>query len=794
MKFPLLIFLVLGFHIIVSQNKIEKHIDCDCFIQGKVLDEITKMPIVGAVVLIKELNKGIETDKNGFYKIDNICEGKYTVSSRIIGYTPKDYLINLRHGAEQNFRLAESEIHLANVDIKAQKIENLTQSKFILSDQNLDQTRGHSLGEALKQISGVTTLQTGSSIVKPVIHGMHSNRVLIMNNDLRQEGQQWGNEHAPEVDPFVAKKITIIKGAAGVRYGADAIAGIISLDPEPLPDTNKIAGEWNNIYFSNGRQIVSSGIIEGGQKLINKNKPASFGFRAQGTFKKGGDISTPDYNLANTGVNEVNYSLAINYKRQRFVTELYFSQFNTKIGVFAGSHIGNTADLEATINRGKPLDIYTPNQFNYLIDRPYQNVKHSLLKWKNVFNTQKGKISTTFGKQFDNRVEIDVLRGSKNLSQTFWLDTYNFESLWEHQPINSLFTGSVGINGIFQQNLTTGVLRKPVSSTVLIPNFSNLNYGIFVIERIVKEKWELEAGTRFDLRDLTVYRIPRGSQNSIVNQWNNRNFTGTIGFNYRPNTKLNFAANLSSAVRAPQVNELYSDGVHHGAASFELGDENLRQEKALNTSFTVNYIAKKYQGELQVYNNTINDFIFLAPTGRLALTIRGAFPAFRYSQTKALFQGFDFTNNFSLGKGLSFISKLSFLQASDKSNNQPLFQIPANRIDNSLKFEKASFFIALSNLYVAKQNRVPTKIIFEGESENEIAFSKYGGDFTAPPPAYNIWNFSIGNTFKIHRNILAISLTASNLTNNEYRDYLNRFRYFTDEMGRNIAIRTKLNF
>jgi iron complex outermembrane recepter protein len=162
MRLLLLFFFLLLFQITFSQIKSEKHLDCDCFIQGKVLDEITKMPIVGAVVLIKELNRGIETDRFGFYKITNICEGNYTVSSRIIGYAPKDYQINLTHGAEQNFRLAESEIHLANIDIKAQKIENLTQAKYILADQNLDQTRGQSLGEALKQISGITTLQTGS--------------------------------------------------------------------------------------------------------------------------------------------------------------------------------------------------------------------------------------------------------------------------------------------------------------------------------------------------------------------------------------------------------------------------------------------------------------------------------------------------------------------------------------------------------------------------------------------------------------------------------------------------------
>ncbi len=191
--------------------------DCDCFIQGIVQDDITKQPIVGAVVFIKELNKGVSTDAKGFYRISNICQGKYTVIGRIVGYEEKKYTISLEHGAEQNIKLSETELHLANIDIKAQKIENLTQNKTSLENAALDQTRGQSLGEALKQISGVTTLQTGSSIAKPVIHGMHSNRVLIMNNGVRQEGQQWGSEHAPEIDPFVAKKITVLKGAAGVR-------------------------------------------------------------------------------------------------------------------------------------------------------------------------------------------------------------------------------------------------------------------------------------------------------------------------------------------------------------------------------------------------------------------------------------------------------------------------------------------------------------------------------------------------------------------------------------------------
>ncbi len=186
---------------------------------------------------------------------------------------------------------------------------------------------------------------------------------------------------------------------------------------------------------------------------------------------------------------------------------------------------------------------------------------------------------------------------------------------------------------------------------------------------------------------MNVYRIPRGGQNVVNNTQNNQNFTGTLGANYRPNARWNFMANASSAWRAATVNELYSDGVHHGAASFERGDENLVPESALNLSFTANYVSKNFQAEFHLYNNYINNFIFLSPTGRPALTIRGAFPEFIYTQTDSRFQGFDFTGIVQIIKNLSLNSKISYLKAQDLSNNQPLIQIPANRWENTLRYE-----------------------------------------------------------------------------------------------------------
>ena len=796
-KGALILFHFISF-ISFSQTKEESptgNAHCDCFIQGVVRDNANKQPIVGAVVLIKEQNKGTTTDINGRYRIANLCQGTYTVIGRIVGYQEKTYTIKLEHGAEQEIKLSEGELHLANVDIKAEKIDNLTQTKNVLENAALDQTRGQSLGEALKQISGVTTLQTGSSIAKPVIHGMHSNRVLIMNNGVRQEGQQWGSEHAPEIDPFVAKKITVLKGAAGVRYGSDAIAGVIMVEPESLPDSTKIGGELNTVYFTNGNQIVTSGILEGGLRPKNSSVPQSFGVRVQGTFKRGGDISTPDYRLANTGVSEVNFSIDANYKRRNWLSEIFFSQFNTKIGVFAGSHIGNVTDLVQAIERGKPLSIYTPENFTYTIGRPYQDVQHNLLKLKSASQLQSGKLSLTLGRQYNYRKEVDVLRGDKNLVQLFQLTSYTGELLFEHKPIARLFTGSIGVNANFQQNITTGNLREPRSSTVLIPNFQNYTGGIFLIERVVRNRWEVEGGVRYDFRNLDVYRIPRGQQDVVTGNQQNENFTGTFGINYRPGSQWNFLFNLTSAWRAPTVNELYSDGVHHGAASYEKGDENLNAEVATNLSFTTNYITKIFQLELHLYNNYIRDFIFLSPTGRPTLTIRGAFPEFRYTQTDARFTGIDLSGNFQLHKRISLNSKLSYLQAQDISNDQPLIMIPPNRWENTLHYDWKKTGISLTNLYVAKQNRVPTKVIFSDIPSGEIVFNQYGGDFAPPPPAYSLWSAAVSQQFKLgYNNGLSVSLTVNNLFNTAYRDYLNRFRYFADEIGRNFTLRAKYTF
>ncbi|MCY7349293.1 MAG: TonB-dependent receptor [Cytophagaceae bacterium] len=750
--------------------------DCDCTVRGRVVERVTGQPVAGAIIYVRGGNSNTFSDSLGNYTLGNLCQGRYRLVCQLIGFDPVEVRIDLVHVLEQNVTLRENDVHLQNVVVTARRTQTTAQARAELSGDALDRTRGQSLGEALKAVTGVTSLQTGSTISKPVIHGLHSNRVLILNNGIRQEGQQWGAEHAPEVDPFVAKKITVLKGAAGVRYGADALGGVVLVEPDPLPDSSGIAGEVNLVGFSNGRQGVASGLVQGGFQN-------GFGWRAQGTLKRGGEVSTATYRLVNTGIREANFSLAAGYRTRRAGVDGYFSQFNTLLGIFSGSHIGSTTDLNVALQSPRPRPEYTPDQFSYRIDRPHQDVRHNLAKLRAFWRpATQGTVTLTLARQYNYRAEYDISLRNTTFQQRFRLTTYTGELLWEHSRVWKKVTGSLGLTGLLQTNLSTGqVLSLPLNRTVLIPNFRQWTSGIFAIERLVTRRWELEAGLRYDTRHLQTFQktLTIASSNEVTetNRFNHT-ISGTVGAIYTLREGLTFRFHAGSAWRPPNVSELYSEGVHHGSATYEEGDAQLQPETAWNTALTANYAGKRTALELNLYRNFIQNYMYLSPQESVRLTVRGAFPYFKYTQVDATFRGFDASASVLLTPRLTLTSKYAFLRVRDVRNDRFLVNIPANRWENSLRYEFPNrAYLSLGHLLVARQTRVEP-----------------GSDFAPPPPAYWLWNASTGIILPVAGHSLNLNLDVSNLFNVAYREYLNRFRYFANDLGRNASLRAKWSF
>ena len=757
---------------VIANNAIAQ--PCNYLLSGHVEDVDTNEKLVAATASIKETGKQIVTNEKGDFVFTALCAGEYTLLITHVSCDTVVKKIILTKDYHIDILMPHTRKVLGKVVVNAQKGTANTGFKKELSGRALEETKGLSLAEALSKINGITILQTGSTISKPVIHGLHSNRILTINNGVRQEGQQWGNEHAPEIDPFIADKLIVIKGVDELRYGSDAIGGVILVEAKPLRNKPGHAAEINNAYFANNRQYVFSGMFE--QQL--KKQPA-FRFRVQGTYKKGANATTPNYRLNNTGSEEKNFSITTGWKKEKFNTEFFYSHFATKVGIFNGAHIGNLTDLLNAIVAKKPNDVFL-GQNTYTIQRPYQDVSHDLLKSKSIFYSGEHKFTILLAGQFNHRKEFDIVRSSTNKNPQLDLSIYTItEDLsWEHQKINN-FSGIAGVSMMQQDNSYNG--------RYFIPNYFAYSFGGYYIEKWSKHKWELQAGVRYDNKSINTTRL-KFNADTINYDFNFSTFASSFNTVYKPTENWKLNTNISLASRAPYVNELLSDGIHHGTATYEKGDISLKPEHSINVSAGINYqhSSKNFSMDVLLYSNSINNFIFQQPMpNNPVLTIAGAFPLIAYKQTDAVLSGFDISALIKPLSALEWTSKFSFLYARNKILNDWLILMPANRLGNEITYNLkngkkiTNKYLSAEMMNVMQQNNVPSDA--NGKQ-----------DYKVPPAAYTLISMNASATMVVYKTSVTVSIGVRNLLNTVYRDYLNSMRYFTDEMGRNISIRLKI--
>jgi len=261
-----------------------------------------------------------------------------------------------------------------------------------------------------------------------------------------------------------------------------------------------------------------------------------------------------------------------------------------------------------------------------------------------------------------------------------------------------------------------------------------------------------------------------------------QNFSAFLGGLYHISPDLTFNSNLGSAWRPPNVNELFSEGLHHGAAAVEIGNPDLKSEKSLKWINELQYDGKRTHLEFTAYLNPIKDYIYLNPTGEIFVSLRGTFNVYEYLQANAFFYGFDFAGSYEFTDKISGYLKGSIVQAKNTTEDSYFPFIPTTRMDWGISYDFAKNIdsgtnkITLSNILVAKQNRDPDL------------------DIAPPPPAYALFNIAYQKQLNIGNDKLNLGLQVQNIFNTKYKDYMNRFRYFTYDMGRNILLKINYEF
>ncbi|GAB4500334.1 MAG: TonB-dependent receptor [Saprospiraceae bacterium] len=759
--------------------------DCHIALRGHVAEADTKEPLAYASVFVREIGKGAVTDENGWFAIPNLCEKTpYTVEISHVECAHFTQVIRLTENTEMEFWLTHDAV-LNEVVIHEKAVAPPpTQAENIVEKADLEAAKGLNLGETLKKIPGVTLLNSGATIAKPVIQGLHSNRIAIVTDGVTLQSQQWGSDHAPEIDPFTADKITVVKGAAGVRYGTGAMAGAVVLEPAALREQEGMGGWLALGGFSNGRGGVASGAVD--WHLPGK----SLTFRLQGTAKRSGNLRAPDYWLGNTGASELNFSAIADWRKNRWQHTLNFTRFNQKIGILRAAHTGSLSDLEAAIASDVPRN--NTDYFSYEIGRPRQQVQHNVLKYRSEFRIDDvWKLSGQYNFQYNQRGEYD--RGRRSITEsdkpqvTFQLWSNTLDAALEHLPIRH-WQGGIGVQFIQQLNY--------VSKGGFIPDFISWGGSVWAMERWRRYPvpWEFEAGMRFDYRWFHATTTGNGN-NDLDQRLSFGNVSGATGVIYHFSKNLSAKLNTGYAWRPPHVNELFAKGVHHAAGTYEEGNPDLTSEKAWNTNFTLDWKSDIASAVVTFYRNQVRDFIYLnQPRDSILLTVRGPFPVYFYQQDDAVLQGLDASFSVNIISKLAVETRASILRGyrlarRDDGENSTYHDwlplMPTDRyqyglrwtIDGGRKTADGETFVRVLATTVLRQTRIPDE-----------------GLTKAAPPAFTTLGLDAAHTFLLGKNRLEVGLNIQNLTNVRYREYLDLFRFFADAPGVNVGLRAKWSF
>jgi iron complex outermembrane receptor protein len=350
----------------------------------------------------------------------------------------------------------------------------------------------------------------------------------------------------------------------------------------------------------------------------------------------------------------------------------------------------------------------------------------------------------------------------------------------------------------------------------LIPDYKKYDFGIYAVSDYqLDSNWLFEVGARFDFTYMDVYKFYRTSfwelrnynenfSNLIVEelvnqvlarpQLNYYNGSTTLGATYDFVEDYKLFLNYTIASRTPNPSELFSEGLHHSAARIEYGNLEFNSEVGHKLSLTLERINEKFSFSLNPFINTVSDFIIIEPVG-INNSIRGTFPVWEYRQTNVQLLGMDFNASYVFSEELRFNHLSSMVKGYDRLQDEPLINIPAVNTKNELVYfnpKIKNLRLALQSEYVFRQNEYPDtnfEIYIPQTETRELV------DVSSPPNAYHLLNFNSSIDFDFsEKSSLSLGFGITNLFNTSYRNYLNRLRFYANDLGRNLLLNIKFNY
>lgn len=790
---------------------------------GIIKDKTTQEVLPGAILYFPDLKSSSISNSGGSFEIRNLPSIKALLQVRLLGYQTIVKTIDLSVTDTVVFEMEQSHIEANEVVVtgvsKATEIKRNPVPMVSIDQQYLEQNTATNVINAMAKVPGVNVLSTGPNVSKPYIRGLGYNRVLTLFDGVRQEGQQWGDEHGIEMDQFLIDRIEVIKGPASLIYGSDALAGVVNLLPENTAPEGTMKGSLQTNYQTNNGLYAASGAFSGNIKNM------VFGMRA--SYKEAGNYQNKyDGRIHNTGFKEKDLNAYLGLNRKWGYSHLNFSIYDNLQEIPDGSRDSLTRKFTKQITEEDTLrPIVSTQELNsYSIDPIHQAVQHYRLFSTNQFILGESKLALKLGYQQSIRKEyahpqhveipglfLDMKTGTYDLK--FYLpDLKGWES-------------TIGVNGMYQLN------NADKGTEFVIPNYTLFDFAPFVYFKKEIKKIDLAFGARYDIRsfhnsELYTNTNPKTGFDMKVNdttgatkQFDNythtfNGFSGSIGISYNISEQLLIKANVARGFRAPNISEISAKGVHPGSGFQQLGDDNFKPETNLQEDIGIFFDSHHLSVSAEVFNNMIDHYIFnqklqsIAGGDSIYTEAGNDYPVYKFRQTKAQLFGGEARVDFHPHPldWLHFENSISIVYGINKGgsgavindSNKYLPFIPPLHTNSELRAELPKkvgvfhhLYFKIGMQYYAAQNRA----FLEDNTETKT-------------PGYTLFDAGIGTDIctKKEVTLCTIGIFVTNLTDVAYQSNMSRLKYFDNypnngtgrsgiySMGRNISFKLTIPF
>lgn len=791
MKIKIFILILICFSVIKTGFSIEiPNTNC-AHLSGKITEKTSGEPIPGVSIYFPDLKVGTISKPDGTYTLGKLPATKLLVQVRFIGYKMVTRPIDLSKEQTLDIQLEISVTEISEIVVTGQTggVENNRTPSPIAVIPRIDMLQYSSTNiiDALAHTPGVSQITTGTGISKPVIRGMGYNRVVVVNDGIRQEGQQWGDEHGIEIDDNTVNRVEILKGPASLAYGSDAMAGVINMLSAPTLPEGSVKGAISSNYQSN------NGLI--GYSLNQSGNKQGFIWDARYSNKMAHAYQNKyDGWVYNSGFREQAANVVLGINRSWGYSHLHLGAYALKPGIVEGERDENSGKFikaDESIASWSDFHSYQPNA-------PFQKIAHYKAVWNSSVFFGQSRLEATLGFQQNQRKEFE---SAYEYGLFFLLNTVNYDLKYLFPEKNN-WKFSAGVNGMGQKSENRG-------TEFLVPAYRLFDFGIYTIANKKIGNLNLSGGIRFDSRsetgdalylnssdEKTTATDPDATERFKAIDKKLTGFSGSLGGTYQISEAVYTKMNVSRGFRAPNIAELGSNGVHEGTLRYELGNENLKPETSLQFDFIFGINTTHVSTELDLFTNGVNHFIYINKTADEGdNTIYEGLPVFQFSEGDAQFYGGEFQldihphpwdwlhieNSFSYVRG-------TLLNQPEDSHNLPF--IPAPVWVSDLKFELGNPVKWMIQAYL--------KIGMDKTWAQNHVYSAF--DTETKTPGYTLLNAGFGSDFVFgHKSRFSLYISANNLANVAYQSHLSRLKYAginnatgrtgIYNMGRNISFK-----